>query len=117
QTVGFVARSARLHSTVHRRPDRTQAVDVLHDVQLADPRPVAGTDTTGRRAKHPERGPVAQRGGPGDVRLLDRRLDAERSTRRRLEIGAPRLYPAGRPGTRGGPNRLDDKVARTVVVH
>src|SRR6185312_14839549 len=102
----LVARAARAHSTVEGAPDRVGPVDVLHDVDLADARPV-GVDTAERRPEGPEGRPVTLRGRAGHVGHLEAALDAQLPAGRRLEVGALGLDPAGRPRAVGRADRLD----------
>src|SRR5439155_5605070 len=92
----LVARPARAHSTVEGGPLPVDAVDVLHDVDLADAGPVPQVAPV-RRAEHPERRPVPGRGRPGDVRHLDARLDVQLAAGGWLEVVAVGLDAAGRP--------------------
>ena len=92
--VGFVARTADDHATVERRKRGRPTVDVLHDVDFANARPVQVIATEGR-AEHPERWPVASGLWP-DARLgqLDGTLDAQHS---RSPAGSPAASRLDRP--------------------
>src|SRR6185369_15945899 len=74
---GLVTRAARAGSAVQGGELGAASVDVLHDVQLTDARPVGRADRTRGGAQRPERGPVPGRRGAGHVGLLQGRLDAQ----------------------------------------
>src|SRR5262249_7444646 len=113
----FVARTARCNSTVERAELGAESVDVFHQVDLADARPVGRADRPGRRAHRPERRPVASRGGTGDGGLLQGCFEAQLATWRRGEVGALGLDPAAGPVAGRVPDRLDDQVTLAVLVH
>src|SRR5207248_3346854 len=86
----LVADTARAGAAVHRRPLVVDALDVLHDVELTDARPVPPVAPV-RRTEHPERRPVPGRGRSGHVGHLDARLHAQLAARRWLEVRPSRL--------------------------
>jgi hypothetical protein len=112
----LVARTARGHAAVQHAPHRVDAVDVLHDVELTDRRPVLVVPAV-RRAQGPERRPVAERRGPGHVGHPDAGLDPQRPAGRRLEVAAAGLDPGRGPAARGGAERRDAQVAVAVPAH
>src|SRR5690348_6350257 len=83
--VALVAYAARVRAAVHGPGDFGQRVDVLHDVDLAVFRPLAG-------AEHPERRPVAE--PARRVGLLDRGGDLQFPAGGRADIGGRRLDAA-----------------------
>lgn len=91
-----------------------QRVDVLHDVELADARPVGRADRAGRTAHRPERGPIAQ--SAGRVGLEDGRAHLELSAGRGGEVGALGLDASGGPVAGPVAESLDDQVALAVLV-
>lgn len=111
--VGLVARPARVGAAVQDAPDRVEPVDVLHDVELADRRPVLVVPPV-RGSQGPERRPVAEGLVAGDVGHLDASLDAQDAAVGGLEVGALGLDPGRRPLPRGGLDRGDPQVAAAV---
>ncbi len=109
----LVAGAAGGRPAVHGGPGLVDAVDVLHDVELADARPVLVVAAVGR-AQHPEGGPVAGGRGAGDVGHLDARLDAQLAAGRGLEVGAVGLDAARGPVAGRVAQRRDLQVAASV---
>jgi len=81
---------------VHGGPLVVDALNVFHDVDLADARPAPEVAAIGL-AQHPEGGPVSARTRARDVGHLQPRLDAQLAAGRRLEVGAPGLDAARGP--------------------
>src|SRR6185369_17513194 len=75
-------------AAVQRPGQFVEGVNVLENVDLPSPRPVA-------RTEHPKGRPVAQAGG--GIGLPNGRSDGHLPTGRRAEVTADRLDPPGRP--------------------
>ena len=112
--VGFVAGRLAPDAAVERVRYLRGRVDVLHDVQLADARPVRSADRTRGRPQRPESGPVAQSGTR--VGLSDRGRQRELPTDRRSEVRSRRLDPTRRPVASAVSDRGDDEMSRAVLV-
>ncbi len=112
----LVAGAARAGATVHRGPLVVDALDVLHDVDLADARPVPPVAAV-LVAEHPERGPVALGRGAGDVRHLDPGLDLQLAAHGRLEVLPVGLDTARGPVPGGVPDGGDLQVPGAVQRH
>src|SRR5215831_21426668 len=102
--VSLVARATGIGAAVDGAGYPGQRVDVLHDVNLAVLRPLAG-------AEHPEGRPVA---GPAG-RLLDRRGHFQLAAGGCPHVGTGRLDAAGGPRTAAAEHR-DIQVAAAVPV-
>ena len=87
-----------------------QPLDVLHDVELADPWPGPPVGAIGA-AEHPEGRPVAHCLCPGDIRHLHATFNTHDAAREGLEVGALGFHPRGGPGTGAVTLRRDDKAS------
>ena len=94
---GFVARGLAPFPAVQDVVGPVEALDVLHDVDLADagPRPPVGAVGA---PEHPERGPVAPGLQARDVRHLEPALHVHHAVGRRLEVSPHGFDPRRRPG-------------------
>lgn len=101
QAAGLVARSAGVDAAVQHPPGAVDAVDVLHDVVLADRRPVLVVAAV-VLAEGPEGGPVARGGFAAVVGHLDAACDAHLAAGVRLEVGALGFDARGCPCVVGG---------------
>ena len=105
----LVARAAGAGAAVQGAEDGVEALDVLHDVDLADARPVLVVPRYGRARASRTRA-SSRRGRAGDVRQLEPGLDAQLAAGRAAEVGAVGLDAARGPVAGGVAQRGDARL-------